>query len=77
MKCKDIFGLLVRFFGLVCLYQGLDKVPSACQAIYAQFPHHLFAVLFACFLMVGWPLAVGYWLVRGAPLLLRLAYGPE
>jgi len=28
-------------------------------------------------LMVGWPLAVGIWLVRGAPLLTRLAYGPE
>ena len=40
MKCKDIFGLFVRFFGLICIYQGLNKVPSACQAIYNQFPHH-------------------------------------
>ncbi len=77
MKPRDIFGLMVRFFGLICLYQGLDKVPSVWATIYPQFPHVRFAVWFACLLMVGWPLAVGIWLVRGAPLLTRLAYGPE
>ncbi len=68
---------MVRFFGLICLYQGLDKVPSVWATIYPQFPHVRFAVWFACLLMVGWPLAVGIWLVRGAPFLMRLAYGPE
>jgi hypothetical protein len=77
VKSKDVFGLMVRFFGLVCLYQGLDKVPSAWAAIYPQFPHLRFGIWFACFLMVGWPLAIGFWLVRGAPLLVRLAYGPD
>ncbi|MGO8675735.1 MAG: hypothetical protein ACLQVX_07670 [Limisphaerales bacterium] len=77
MKPRDIFGLMVRFFGLICLYQGLDKVPSVWATIYPQFPHVRFAVWFACLLMVGWPLAVGIWLVRGAPFLMRLAYGPE
>jgi hypothetical protein len=77
VKPRDIFGLMVRFFGLICLYQGLDKVPSVWATIYPQFPHVRFAVWFACLLMVGWPLAVGIWLVRGAPLLTRLAYGPE
>ena len=77
MKSRDIFTLMVRFFGLVCLYQGLDKVPSAWVAIYPPFPHVVFGVWFACLLMVGWPLAIGIWLVRGAPWLVRLAYGPE
>ena len=27
--------------------------------------------------MVGWPLLVAWWLVRGAPLLMRLAYRDE
>ena len=77
MKPRDIFGLMIRFFGLVCVYQGLDKVPSAWAGIYQQSPHLHFAVLFTYLLMVVWPLAVGIWLVRGAPLLMRLAYGRE
>jgi hypothetical protein len=77
MKSKDIFGLMVRFFGLVCLYQGIDKVPSAFEAIYQPFPHLRFSTLVMCVVMVGWPLAVGIWLVRGAPMLMRLAYGQE
>jgi hypothetical protein len=77
MKAKDIFGLMVRFFGLICLYEGLDKVPSAWAAIYPQLPHLRVGTLLAWLFVVGWPLAIGVWLVRGAPWLVRLAYGPE
>jgi len=77
MKPKDIFGLLIRFFGLVCVYQGLDKVPSAWVTLYDQFPHWRFGTVLAWLLMIGWPLAIGAWLLRGAPLLMRLAYGEE
>ena len=75
MKAKDIFGLVIRIFGIVFLYQGLNYVPSAINSICPAFPHFLWRNIFPSVLMVGWPLAIGYWLIRGAPWLMRLAYG--
>lgn len=74
MKAQDIFGLVLRIFGLVFLYQGLSAVPSAINLICPLWPHFLFRNVFPAILMVGWPLAVGIWMVRGAPLLMRMAY---
>jgi hypothetical protein len=30
--------------------------------------------ILGCFVMAGWPLLVSYWLLRGAPPILRIAY---
>jgi hypothetical protein len=75
MKPKDIFGLAVRLIGLVFLYQGLTAVPNAITSVFPVFPHPFWRNLFPSLLIVGWPLLIGYWLVRGAPWLMQKAYG--
>lgn len=77
MKPKEIFGLVVRLIGLAFLYQGLSAVPNAVTSICPVFPHFFWRNLFPSVLIVGWPLAVGYWLVKGAPKLMQLAYGDQ
>ena len=73
MKPKDMFSLAVRILGLAFLYQGLLALPTALR--FSLFVAN-FGNLIAGVLSVGWPLAVAYWLLRGAPLLMRIAY-PE
>jgi len=69
MKPKDIFILVIRVLGLVFLYHGLSAlVPLLFSA--AILPFAVSA------LMVVWQLLLAYWLLRGAPLLMRIAY-PE
>jgi hypothetical protein len=77
MKPKDIFALVVRLIGLIFLYQGLQAVPAAVANVCLLFPHFIFRNLLPSLWLVGWPLLVAYWLVRGAPRLLRLAYGDD
>ena len=77
MKARDMFGLAVRLIGLVFLYQGLAGVPMAVAAFCPRFPHFIWTNLFSGIIMVGWPLIVAYWMVRGAPPLMRLAYSGE
>lgn len=76
MKSKELFGLAVRVIGLVFLYQGLAAVPTAVASICPVFPHFYFRNVLPSLWLVGWPLAVAYWMVRGAPWLMRLAF-PE
>jgi hypothetical protein len=74
MKSKEIFGLAVRLIGLVFLYQGLAGVPNAINSICPVFPHFIFRNILPSLWLVGWPLVVAYWLIRGAPALMDLAY---
>jgi hypothetical protein len=75
MKTKDIFCLIIRLLGLVFLYQGLSAFPGALRMIWAGFASHLgFRGIFEAVMLVGWPIAVGIWLVRGARWLVRQAY---
>ena len=76
LAARLIFNLFVRLIGLTFLYQGLSAVPNAIASICPVFPHFYFRNLFPSVLLVGWPILVGYWLLRGAPWLMRLAY-PE
>jgi hypothetical protein len=77
MKAKDIFGLVVRLIGLAFLYQGLSAVPMAVSAFCPRFPHFVWTNFLPAFIMIVWPLLVSYWMVRGAPPLMRLAYSTE
>jgi hypothetical protein len=74
MKPKDIFGLAVRLIGLIFLYQGLASVPSSVSSVCPVFPHFYLRNLVPSLFLTGWPLVVAYWLVRGAPWLMRTAY---
>jgi hypothetical protein len=74
MKPSSVFSLVVRLLGLIFLYQGLAAVPLAVSAFCPRFPHFIWSNFLPALLMVGWPLVVAFWLVRGAPPLIRLAY---
>jgi hypothetical protein len=76
MKAKDIFGLLLRAVGLLFLYQGLSSIPVAVGNFCSVFVL-TFRILFSNFVMVCWPLVVGFLLIQGAPLLMRWAYPGE
>lgn len=71
MKPKEIFSLAVRVLGLVFLYQGLTAVPTQIPLLNAA--RSLGQLTFFLFL-TAWPLLIAWWLLRGAPLLLRVAY---
>lgn len=77
MKPKDIFGLIVRLVGLVFLYEAAEKLPIAASAMFSGFKSISGVGFFSALFMVGWPLAVGYWMLRGAPPISRLAYPDE
>ncbi len=77
MKPRDIFSIAVRMIGLVFLYQGLSSVPTAVANICPVFPHFYFRALWPASFLVGWPLVMAWWLVRGAPWLMRLAFESE
>ena len=77
MKSKEIFNVAVRIIGLFFLYQGLASVPTAFASICPVFPHFVFRNLLPSLIMVGWPLLLAQWLVRGAPWLMRWAYPTE
>ena len=77
MKSKEIFNVAVRIIGLLFLWQGLNSVPTAINSVCPAFPHFYWRNLLPGLLIVGWPLLVAWWLVRGAPWLMRVAFRDE
>jgi hypothetical protein len=72
MKSKDIFLLAVRLLGLIFLYHGLMSLPTVMQLFFTKVPaNYVIGVLLA-----AWPLAIAWWLIGGARLLMDRAY-PE
>ena len=71
MKPKEIFNLAVRILGLVFLYQGLTAMPT--QLRFLNGARGFGELMFLLFL-TAWPLLIAWWLLRGAPLLIRVAY---
>jgi len=70
MKSKDLFKLAVQILGLVFLYRGLSALPTVIELVLmGSFVHSAVAVL-----GIAWPLVVAWWLLGGAPLLMRRAY---
>lgn len=77
MNSRDLFKLAVRILGLAFVYQGLTALPHVVPAIYTQLIGVHFVGLLITLLMAIWPFAVAYWLLRGAPLIMRIAFpGP-
>jgi hypothetical protein len=83
MLSRDLFKLAVQFLGLLFLYHALQAVQPALIQIIESFPRQVgrdvrvlgsFWKFCGGLFMVGWPLLVAYWLLRGAPLVMRLAY---
>ncbi len=74
---KEIFGLVLRVIGLAFLYQGLTAIPNAITSLAPGLRHFYWQNILPAILIVGWPLLVGYWLVRRASRVMDLAYGPD
>jgi hypothetical protein len=70
MTPKSVFGLAVRVLGLVFLYRGLSALPE----ILSIFSTGSFRSSLGIIIMIAWPLLLAFWLIRGAPLLIRIAY---
>ena len=73
MRPREIFQLAIRLLGLLFLYHGLSVVPSLIQLILAQ-SASVGTFIYTIF-VIGWNLAVAWWLIGGAALLMRHAYG--
>lgn len=74
MKSKEAFGLAIRLLGLVFLYHALREIPTYVAVIgTAVIGVHLDSLVWTT-LHGAWPFAIAYWLLRGAPLLMRTAY---
>ena len=75
MKPKVIFGLAVRLLGLVFVYHAASTLPGiVVAAIGIVTGGGNAGMIIGPVLMVLWQLLVAYWLLRGAPPLVRIAY---
>lgn len=72
MKSKDLFNLAIRILGLVFLYQGLSSLPTVIIATLSNGSGNFLMFM----LMVVWQMLLAYWLLRGAPFIMNIAY-PE
>jgi hypothetical protein len=70
MTPKSIFSLAIRLLGLLFLYHGLVALP----ALLTIFPAGSFWNFVTNLVAIFWPFAVAFWLIQGAPLVMRAAY---
>jgi hypothetical protein len=70
MTPKSIFSLAVRLLGLAFLFRGLEALP----ALLTIFPAGSFGNFLNNVVAIAWPFVVAYWLIQGAPLVVRIAY---
>jgi hypothetical protein len=81
MKSRDIFEVCVRIMGLLFLYKALSSVPDALMNFCPLLPPPTWRILnfrslLPSAIYVGFPLAIGWWMLRGAPWLMKRAF-PE
>lgn len=76
MKPDTILQLAIRLLGLVFLYHGIQQVPGGAFQVFSSVLSGNVGAIIMGFVIFGWPLAVAFWLLRGAPLLMRIAF-PE
>lgn len=87
MKTNEIFKLAVKLLGLYCLYQSLQSFPLAIGQFLGALPRVIQISanqtqsigmngeqLFGSSILIIWPFILAFWLLRGAPLIMRLAY---
>lgn len=74
MNSRDLFLLAVRILGLVFLYHGLTALPTTLLSAFVTLFGRSFLGFLGMSFMALWPLLLAWWLIGGAPLLMRLAY---
>jgi hypothetical protein len=70
---KALFQLAIRLLGLWFLCQGLTNLPGSVVGMFLSLKGRSFAGFLGAGLMAAWPLLLAWWLIRGAPWLMRLA----
>ena len=70
MTPKSQFGVAVRILGLIFLYRGLTALPE----ILSIFSTGSFRGSLEIIITIVWPLVLASWLIRGAPMLVHIAY---
>jgi hypothetical protein len=76
MNALEWFRLAVRLLGLVFLYRGLENLPPVVLQFFSSFFGSDGMGLLHSLILGVWPLVVAYWLIMGAPWLIRRAF-PE
>ncbi|MGV3757171.1 MAG: hypothetical protein ACO1QS_17470 [Verrucomicrobiota bacterium] len=76
MKPPEIFKIALRILGLVFLYHSLLPFPMTVVQLIGAISSKAIPQTIFTLIMLVWPLLVAWWLLCGAPLLVRLAY-PE
>lgn len=76
MKTKKLFGLAVRIMGLFFLYRGINLGPALADGLAKSFGSGEVAGVWET-IKTAWPIFVGLYLVRGAPVLLHWAFPVE
>jgi hypothetical protein len=75
MQPRDLFGVSVRFLGLIsCVYGVYDLFFAGAQLVGFQFHDDYPAGL--VIITAGFFLVLGFALIRNAEWLVRIAYGP-
>jgi hypothetical protein len=70
MNPKSVFSVAVRLLGLVFLFRGLSSLPE----VLSIFSTGSVGNFLTTAVELAWPFVVAYWLIRGAPLVIRTAY---
>jgi len=73
---KEILGLVIRLLGVLFFYRAAEGVPLIWRVLSMGFRHN-WSMLFDSIFMVAWQAALAWWLVRGAPPLMKWAYPTE
>ena len=72
---QALFQLAIRVMGLVFLYHGLANLPGSLLGMFFALKSKSFAGFLGAGFTAFWPLFLAWWLIRGAPWLMRLAHG--
>jgi hypothetical protein len=74
MPPHNLFLLAVRLLGLVLLYHGLAALPTTRLSAFVTLFGRSFLGFLGMSFMALWPLLLAFWLIQGAPFVMRLAY---
>jgi hypothetical protein len=71
-----LFQLAIRVVGLVFLYHGLANLPGSVLGVFFALKAKSLAGFLGAGFTAFWPLFLAWWLIRGAPWLMRLSRLP-
>jgi hypothetical protein len=74
MNPKEILQLGIRLLGLVFLYHGLHALPTAILQFWTAVVNGSLGGIVPVLVLVAWPFAVAFWLLRGGPPIMQISY---